>query len=120
MFENGYERVSDINVMKKYFAKRYKLKAFEVDRASGFVTLTFDTSEKYIDIVGECHTESIKNPEQINYYLEEKFDCIVLDVGIKKSKTKNGYKNHIYIVFLHNDKFKVPKKIWMSGDRKNR
>ena len=123
--ENGYERTDSIKVMKDYLIKRYKLKEFDVDRASGFVTATFDTSERYRAVYKEdenstVHTESIINPDQIDFYLEEKFDCVVLDIGLKSSKTKNGYKKHAYVRFLCDNKFSVPKKEWMSGNRKNR
>lgn len=124
-YENGYQRVDELVIMRQLLKDNYVLKDIEIDTSNGFCTATFDIENKSKDIrdimskSSGVHVEKLFNVTQINYYLTEDFDCTVVDVGIDKRKLKNGdYKNFFYVKFLYDENLKVPKKKWMSNDRK--
>jgi len=115
----GYERVDSMIKMKDYLRKGYKIVSFEIEKEYGFCIATFDIESKYkpIEDIEDIHVEKIYNSEQADYYLKQEFECTVVDVGKEKKQTKNGEKDFIYVKFLVDDKFKIPKTMWMCRQR---
>jgi hypothetical protein len=120
----GYERVDSISTMKQLLSEFYVLKDLDIDRKTGYTIATFDMDNKYdnymeksVELNRKVHIEKLFNPEQVNFYLGSKFGCTVVDVGSVKKKTKNGYKNFVYVKFLVDEKLMVPKKIWIERTR---
>jgi len=119
MYKGECKRIDSIISINNYINDGYRLIEVEIDE-TGFCIATFDMESwhnKYEVLGKEINAIKIYNAAQINYYLEEQFLCTVLGIGITKKRTRKGDRNFIYVKFLLDDKFKVPKRKWETNTR---